>query len=261
MAYSSEQNRDIENKLIAFLKTECDGDPVLAATVMDTMRKYMPVRMNLRQAGWWYGAAGGRLFVCEAPRGPDMEDLDNTAAEILDAWDKISPTCTALTKRTWEQFKYDNVKDDDPSKFPNHVRRIAVDRTRDIVNNRGRVCERLPRFCSLVHKVLGQLNYIGFRTLELLDMHLLRQQHSSCIFAEHLDKHNDNDIAVSLVLSVKDLQGNDVLRPVAHGGVCVRVQPHTTCGEKVCQSCAYFPCSSAFSFRLNSTYATLVIAL
>ena len=247
---NAQKRRDLL-ELIGYI-TECGHDAAYAAELLqeavDGLCKVHKLVGAVRSAegGAGFGRAGGTLDLSSAsPRGVDQALFAAAGAELLQKWDIIASDIrvtndeSSKSPRIWEAFGYDNqlAADAQGRKHRDYMRRVRECRVRDIMQvNAHPINTEVPELCKFIRGADQSLRDLGF-VMQLRDFHLLRQSSEHACFDWHLDKHTTKfDLAVIAVLSVQHLADGvrqDVIEPLATGGVLVYKNAGVQGGDQV----------------------------
>ena len=182
--------------LIEYLKRANHRDPAYAAGLLRdtadglTAKFGLPGSVSTSTAA--FSSAGGNLDLCSGMLAIQKDDFLRAGNEVLQKWCTVkykNHEDSAMTKRCWEAFTYNNQLTDDDNGHFDYVRRVRKGRVVDIVRRTKHVIwQELPELCNFVRLMNESLRSLGF-LMNLQDFHLLKQCRGHGGFDWHLDLH------------------------------------------------------------------------
>ena len=144
--------------LIEYLKRANHRDPAYAAGLLRdtadglTAKFGLPGSVSTSTAA--FSSAGGNLDLCSGMLAIQKDDFLRAGNEVLQKWCTVkykNHEDSAMTKRCWEAFTYNNQLTDDDNGHFDYVRRVRKGRVVDIVRRTKHVIwQELPKLCNFV---------------------------------------------------------------------------------------------------------------
>jgi hypothetical protein len=143
--------------------------------------------------------------------------LTTCCDELINQWHSR----TKQLRKCWSSFSY-SLLEGDADTFPEHSRKFHVCASRDLAARQGVPQEQFPDTAFVVSELIKIVNLTFMGSLRVADVHVFAQTSANCVFTNHLDLHVHTQLALNVVLGVRDLATDTFINyPLQQGGMMI----------------------------------------
>ena len=143
--------------------------------------------------------------------------LTTCCVELMDQWRSSSKQVS----KCWSSFSYSLIEGNVDT-FRENSRKFHLCASKDLADRKGVQQEQFPDTAFVVSELIKIVNLTFMGSLRVADVHVFAQTSANCVFTNHLDLHVHTQLALNVVLGVRDLATDTFINyPLQQGGMMI----------------------------------------